>query len=129
MAIGSARGRAERFSGAGRSGAPLRKTFIGRGRRVREQAAIHASRAAELERRGRCAEAVACYREALRHDPGDPRLLLRLGLLLRALGRDEEANRAFEAALALTAASSPPGEGSRPPCVWDLEGGTSKTGL
>jgi Flp pilus assembly protein TadD len=72
---------------------------------VREQAALHTNRAVELERAGRYAEAVAAYRESLRNDPDDVRVHVRLGLLLRGLGRDDEANHVFAAALALTAPS------------------------
>ena len=68
-----------------------------------EQAALHTNRAVELERAGRYAEAVAAYRESLRHAPDDVRVHVRLGLLLRGLGRDDEANNVFAAAMALTA--------------------------
>lgn len=62
-------------------------------------AAAHRRRALALEFRGRYGEAVAAYHEALRCDPEDADALIRLGVLLRELGRDEEANQAFEAAL------------------------------
>jgi tetratricopeptide (TPR) repeat protein len=50
------------------------------------EARAHCERALGLEREGRYEEAAAEYREA--------------GILLRELGQDDEANRAFEAALA-----------------------------
>jgi Flp pilus assembly protein TadD len=64
-------------------------------------AAAHRRRALVLEFRGRYGEAVAAYHEAVRCDPEDTDARIRLGLLLRELGHDEEANRAFEEALAL----------------------------
>lgn len=74
-----------------------------------EAAAVHYDRATELERSGRCEEAVAEYQQAILIDPSDLDAHARLGLLLRELGRDEEANRAFEAALALSLASAASG--------------------
>jgi len=68
-----------------------------------DPALLHFNRAVDFETRGRCAEAAAAYREAIRNDPTDVRALLRLGLLLRDLGRDEEANAAFATALRLRA--------------------------
>jgi tetratricopeptide (TPR) repeat protein len=47
---------------------------------------------------------MASYREAIRNDPMHVRALLRLGLVLRDLGRDEEANAAFATALRLHSA-------------------------
>lgn len=59
-----------------------------------------------LERQGRNDEAAAAYAEAARLDPGDVDAQVRLGLVLRDLGRDEEANRAFLTALDLKRAAS-----------------------
>lgn len=67
-------------------------------------AVVHYNKAREREQTGRYEEAVAEYREAVRLDPEDADALVKLGLLLRELGRDEEANRAFQSALALNAA-------------------------
>ncbi|MBI3932671.1 MAG: tetratricopeptide repeat protein [Acidobacteria bacterium] len=72
-----------------------------------QTAAWHYNRALELERKGLCEEAVSAYREALRLDPADADAQVRLGLLLRELGRDAEANQAFQSALALRAGRSP----------------------
>jgi tetratricopeptide (TPR) repeat protein len=71
-----------------------------------QRAALHRQRAAALEARGRSEEAVHAYRETLRCDPESADAQLRLGLLLRELGRDEEANSAFAAALQLRSALS-----------------------
>jgi tetratricopeptide (TPR) repeat protein len=71
-----------------------------------QRAAVHRQRAASLEARGRSEEAVHAYRETLRCDPESADAQLRLGLLLRELGRDEEANQAFAAALELRSALS-----------------------
>jgi tetratricopeptide (TPR) repeat protein len=71
-----------------------------------QRAAVHRQRAAALEARGRSEEAVRAYRETLRCDPENADAQLRLGLLLRELGRDEEANQAFAAALRLRSALS-----------------------
>lgn len=54
-----------------------------------------------LERKGRYSEAAEAYREAARLTPGDVNARMRLGLVLRVLGRDEEANEAFRVALDL----------------------------
>ena len=62
------------------------------------RAEVHRQRAAVLEARGRYDEAIDAYREALRCDPEAADAQLRIGLLLRELGRDEEANQAFAAA-------------------------------
>lgn len=67
----------------------------------RKAAASHLSRALVLERNGHHVEAAEAYGEAVRLDPGDPEIQTRLGLVLRELGRDEEANRAFLSALRL----------------------------
>ena len=66
--------------------------------------ALPFSRALDFESRGRCTEAAAAYREAIRADPTDIRALRRLGVVLRDLGRDEEANAAFATALRLGSA-------------------------
>jgi len=70
-------------------------------------AIVHYNRAVELERTGRYEQAVTEYQEAVRLDPSDADAHVHLGLLLRELRRDEDANRAFEAALALYAPRSP----------------------
>ena len=67
----------------------------------RVAAASQLSRALALERTGHHVEAADAYGEAVRIDPSDPEAQTRLGLALRELGRDEEANRAFLAALRL----------------------------
>ena len=73
------------------------------------------NRGLAFERQGRSEEAAAAYAEAVRLDPGDVEAQVRLGLVLRDLGRDEEANRAFLAALDLKrAASVVPARGSDP---------------
>ena len=59
------------------------------------------ARASALERDGRVGEALEAYLQAVRFDPHDPLHHVRLGLVLRGVGRDEEANRAFQAALDL----------------------------
>ena len=65
------------------------------------------SRAFGLEKEHRLAEAVEAYREAVRREPEDLDIRMRLALVLRAAGRDGEANAAFEEAhrLCLAAAS------------------------
>lgn len=60
-------------------------------------------RAQALERDGAYEEAAAAYREAIRLDPADASTHVRLGIVLRGAGEDEEANRAFRAALDLQA--------------------------
>ena len=67
----------------------------------RAAAASHLSRGLALERAGHHLDAVDAFGEAVRLDPDDPDAQMRLGLALRELGRDEEANRAFLAALRL----------------------------
>jgi Flp pilus assembly protein TadD len=69
-----------------------------------DPALLHFNRALDFESQGRCSEAAASYREAIRNDPMHVRALLRLGLVLRDLGRDEEANAAFATALRLHSA-------------------------
>lgn len=54
-----------------------------------------------LEREGRLVEAAAAYREGVRQAPGDITARIRLGLLLRQAGQDEEANEVFGGALEL----------------------------
>jgi len=58
-------------------------------------------RGTRLEREGLVEEALAFYREAVRLAPLDPAGYLRLGLALRGIGQDDEANRALQAALDL----------------------------
>jgi Flp pilus assembly protein TadD len=70
-------------------------------------AVMHYNQALELERNGRYVDAVKEYQESVRLDPTDADCYVHLGLLLRELGRDEEANQAFESALSLKAARSP----------------------
>jgi Flp pilus assembly protein TadD len=68
--------------------------------------ALAYNQAIALERSGRPAEAAAAFREAVRVNPFDLDALIHLGLLLRELGQDDEANRAFSAALDLTRSES-----------------------
>ncbi len=70
---------------------------------VRDVAGAEAQRrkAEALERDGLYGEAVAAYREAVKLDPVDASAHVRLGVALRGAGDDEEANRAFQAALTL----------------------------
>lgn len=67
----------------------------------RAAAASHMSRGLALERAGQHVGAADAFGEAVRLDPNDPEAQTRLGLALRELGRDDEANRAFLAALRL----------------------------
>ncbi len=69
-----------------------------------EPSTSHLNRGRTFERVGRYSEAAAEYQEAAELDPSDVDAQLRLGLVLRVLGRDEEANEAFRAALDLRAA-------------------------
>jgi Flp pilus assembly protein TadD len=71
-----------------------------------ESSVLFYNRALILDRQGRNDEAAAAYAEAVRLDPGDVDAQVRLGLVLRDLGRDEEANRAFLTALDLKRAAS-----------------------
>jgi Flp pilus assembly protein TadD len=64
-------------------------------------AAACLSRAIALERSGHREEAAEAYGEAVHLNPDDPIAQTRLGLVLRELGRDEEANHAFLSALRL----------------------------
>jgi Flp pilus assembly protein TadD len=82
-------------------------------------AVMHYNQAMDLERKGHYAEAVKEYQESIRLDPTDADAYVRVGLLLRELGRDEEANRAFESALGLKAPRSP-GPSSEPTWKPDL---------
>jgi len=66
---------------------------------VKPEFAFHYNRGLSLERSGKCEEAVAAYSEAIRNHPFDIDALVHLGLILRELGRDDEANRAFLTAL------------------------------
>ncbi|MFI5183065.1 MAG: tetratricopeptide repeat protein [Vicinamibacteria bacterium] len=68
---------------------------------ARAAAAAQLSRALGLERAGHREEAAEAYGQAVRLNPDDPEAQTRLGLVLRELGRDEEANRAFLSALRL----------------------------
>jgi Flp pilus assembly protein TadD len=74
--------------------------------------AVCYNRALALEREGQYAQAAEAYRDAIRINPFDADAQVHLGLILRDLGRDEEANRAFLMALDLQRQHSP----SRP---WD----------
>lgn len=58
-------------------------------------------RGQQLEREGRLSDAAEAYREGLRQEPGDVAARVRLGLVLRHLGRDEEANEVFREVLEL----------------------------
>jgi Flp pilus assembly protein TadD len=58
-------------------------------------------RGQQLEREGRLADAADAYREGLLHEPGDVAARVRLGLVLRHMGRDEEANEVFREVLEL----------------------------
>jgi len=64
-----------------------------------EAVAVQYHQAVELEARERYAEAVEAYRRVLAVDAQRADVYVRLGLLLRHLGRDDEANMAFDAAL------------------------------
>jgi Flp pilus assembly protein TadD len=66
---------------------------------VKPEFAFHYNQGLSLERSGKYEEAVAAYGEAIRNHPFDIDALVHLGLILRELGRDEEANHAFLAAL------------------------------
>ena len=63
----------------------------------------HLGRGDAFERAGRYAEAAEAYRDAVVSDPQDVDARVRLGVVLRELGRDEEANETFRAALELHA--------------------------
>jgi len=68
---------------------------------VNAEFATHRNRALSLARAGRPEQAAAAYRQALEMDPSNVDAYIHLGLILRELGRDEEANRSFLAALEL----------------------------
>jgi tetratricopeptide (TPR) repeat protein len=52
-----------------------------------------------FQRRGRAADAVRCYRQALAMRPGFPQALLNLGHALMTLGKHEEAQVTWQTAL------------------------------
>jgi Tfp pilus assembly protein PilF len=81
------------------AGARARATV--EGLRANPDFALHRNRALSLMRAGRSCQAAAAYREALRMDPASIDAHIHLGLTLRELGLDEEANRSFLAALEL----------------------------
>jgi tetratricopeptide (TPR) repeat protein len=56
-------------------------------------------RGLDLEREGRYTEAATAYREAVAEDPSLLEARVRLGVVLRELGLDEEANGVFLGAL------------------------------
>jgi len=61
--------------------------------------AVYYNQAVELEARERYEEAVEAYKRVLAVDAHRSDVHVRLGLLLRHLGRDDEANSAFDAVL------------------------------
>jgi Flp pilus assembly protein TadD len=58
-------------------------------------------RGLQFERQGRLSEAVDAYRESARVQPEGVTALVRLGLVLRQMGHDEEANEVFGRVLAM----------------------------
>jgi Flp pilus assembly protein TadD len=77
---------------------------------VKPAFAFHYNRGLSLERSGKYEQAVEAYSEAIRNHPFDIDALAHLGLILRELGRDEEANCAFLTALDLKRQTTfPPG--------------------
>ena len=60
---------------------------------------LHLRRGLNFERAGRYSEAATAYREAVAADPGALEARLRLGVVLRELGLDDEANGMFLSAL------------------------------
>ena len=68
-----------------------------------EPPAAQLSRGLSAERAGRYTDAADAYLEATRLAPWDIDAQVRLGLVLRVLGRDEEANEAFRLALHIRA--------------------------
>ncbi len=72
-----------------------------------EEAKEAVRRAFGLEQAHRLADAVEAYREAIRREPADLDIRMRLALVLRAAGRDGEANAAFEEAHRLCLPSNP----------------------
>jgi Flp pilus assembly protein TadD len=76
---------------------------------VKPEFALHYNRGLSLERSGKYEQAAEAYGEAVRIHPLDIDAQVHLGLILRELGRDEEANGAFLTALDLKwRASLPP---------------------
>ena len=63
--------------------------------------ALHYQRALLLERSGRYREAADAFGEAAKINPLNIDAQIHLGLVLREIGRDEEANHAFLQALDL----------------------------
>jgi Flp pilus assembly protein TadD len=68
---------------------------------VRPKFAFHYDRGLSLERCGKYEQAAEAFSKAICNHPFDIDALVHLGLILRELGRDEEANRAFLSALDL----------------------------
>ena len=56
-----------------------------------------------LSKAGHWREAVAAYKEALRHNPNNPETYLNLGFVYYELGYDREAQEAFDKASRLQA--------------------------
>jgi Flp pilus assembly protein TadD len=77
---------------------------------VKPEFVFHYDLGLSLERSGKYEQAVQAYHEAIRAHPFDVDAQIHLGLILRELGRDEEANRAFLTALDLKR------QASLPPC-------------
>jgi Flp pilus assembly protein TadD len=75
---------------------------------VKPEFALHYNRGLEFERRGKYEQAVEAYCAAVRIHPFDSDAQVRLGMVLRELARDDEANRAFLTALALKRRASLP---------------------
>jgi tetratricopeptide (TPR) repeat protein len=74
----------------------------GKDQGVNSQFAVHYNRALDFERAGHYHQAIDAYRQAIEANPFDLDALIRLGLMLREVGLDEEANRAFSSALDLS---------------------------
>jgi Flp pilus assembly protein TadD len=74
-------------------------------RAVKDDIAGSYGRAIGFEREGRYEEAIEAYRATIRQDPDDVEAYIHLGVVLRHLGRDAEANEAFDSALALCSAA------------------------
>ena len=86
-APGRSRGRAPALTGAretGRWSGP---------KAVKPEFVFHYDLGLSLERSGKYEQAVQAYHEAIRAQPLDVDAQVHLGLILRELGRDEEANR------------------------------------
>jgi Flp pilus assembly protein TadD len=73
----------------------------GKDTKVKDETVFSYSRALGLEREGRYEEAIEAFRATIRLDPRDVEAHIHLGVVLRHLGRDAEANEAFDAALAI----------------------------